>query len=74
MPISYRYLFLKGIPLAVQWLGLHASTAGGPGSIPGHGTKILQAPQRGQKKKKKDIQYKQYCKAPSTVTETVFNK
>ena len=24
----------------VQWLGLHASTAGGPGSIPAQGTKI----------------------------------
>ena len=31
--------------LAIQWLGLHSSTAGGTGSIPGHGTKILQAPQ-----------------------------
>ena len=30
-----------GNSLAVQWLGLHASTAGGPGSIPGPGTKIL---------------------------------
>ena len=27
----------------VQWLGLHASTAGGTGSIPGWETKILQA-------------------------------
>ena len=26
--------------LAIQWLGLHASTAVGPGSIPGWGTKI----------------------------------
>ena len=25
---------------AVQWLGFCASTAGGPGSIPGQGTKI----------------------------------
>ena len=40
-----------GTSLAVQWLGLHASTAGGPGSIPGLGTKILPAPQRGQKTK-----------------------
>ena len=32
-----------GIPLVVQWLGLRASTAGGTGSIPGGGTKILQA-------------------------------
>ena len=30
----------KGTSLAVQWLGLHASTAGGIGLIPGRGTKI----------------------------------
>ena len=29
-----------GTSLAVQWLRLHASIAGGVGSIPGHGTKI----------------------------------
>ena len=29
--------------LAIQWLGLCASIAGGMGSIPGQGTKILQA-------------------------------
>ena len=28
---------------AVQWLGLHASTAGGTGLIPGWRTKILNA-------------------------------
>ena len=28
--------------LAVQWLGLHAFTAEGAGSIPDQGTKILQ--------------------------------
>ena len=28
------------IPVAVQWLGLSAVTAKGPGSIPGQGTKI----------------------------------
>ena len=27
--------------LAVQWLGLHASTTGGTGSIPGQGTKMF---------------------------------
>ena len=32
-----------GNSLALQWVGLHASTAEGPGSIPGWGTKILQA-------------------------------
>ena len=31
--------------LAVQWLRLHASSAGGMGSIPGRGTKIPQATQ-----------------------------
>jgi len=30
-----------GTSLAVQWLRLHAPTAGGIGSIPGQGTKIL---------------------------------
>ena len=30
----------KGNSLAVQWLGLPASTAEGPGQIPGQGTKI----------------------------------
>ena len=37
----------------VQWLGLHTSTAGSPGLIPGRGTKILQAVHLDQKKKKK---------------------
>ena len=36
--------------LAVQWLRLHASTAGGTGSIPVRGTKIPHAAQRGQKR------------------------
>ena len=34
---------ILGNSLVVQWLGLHASTAGAPGSIPGQGTKIPQA-------------------------------
>ena len=37
--------------LAVQWLGFHACTAGGTGSIPGWGPKILQARRHGQKRK-----------------------
>ena len=37
--------------LVVQWLGPCPSTAEGSGSIPGWGTKILQA--EGKKKKKK---------------------
>ena len=39
--------------LAVQWLGLCASTAVGMGSLPGQGTKIPQATWHSQKKKKK---------------------
>lgn len=38
-----------GISLAVKWLGLCTFTAEGVGSIPGCGTKIVQAMQRGQK-------------------------
>ena len=38
--------------LVVQWLGLSALTARGPGSISGWGTKIPQATQHGQKKKR----------------------
>ena len=33
----------QGISLVVQWLRLHASSAGGLGSIPGQGTKIPHA-------------------------------
>ena len=38
-----------GNSLAIQWLGLRAFTAEGPGPIPGWGTKIPQAARRGQK-------------------------
>ena len=41
-----------GNSLAVQWLGLFASIAGGPNSIPGQGTKILQDMQPKEKKKR----------------------
>ena len=43
-----------GTSLAVQWLRLHTSTAGGAGSIPGGGTKIPRATRHGQKKKRKE--------------------
>ena len=39
----------EGLPWGVQWLRLHATTAGGVGSIPGRGTKIPHAGQCGQK-------------------------
>ena len=42
-----------GSSLVVQWLGLCALTAEGPGSIPGQGTKIPQAAWHSQNKKKK---------------------
>lgn len=35
----------------VQWLGLHAVTAKGPGLIPGQGIKILQSVRHSQKKR-----------------------
>ena len=45
----YSIYLVKNLPLgtslAVQWLRLHASTAGGMCSIPGRGTKIPHAVQ-----------------------------
>ena len=41
--------------LAVRWLGLQTSTAGGVGSTPGQGTKILHVALLGQKKKKNEF-------------------
>ena len=41
-----------GTSLAVQWLRVCISTAGGTGSILGWGMKILHAVRHGQKKKK----------------------
>jgi len=38
---KYEY---HGTSLVVQWLRLHASNAGGVGSIPGWGIKILMWP------------------------------
>ena len=47
------YADIFGKSLVVQLLELCASTAGGPGLIPGWRTKISQVLQCGQKKKKK---------------------
>ena len=41
----------------VQWLGLPAFTAEGLGSIPGRGTKILQATGSKAKKRKKNVKF-----------------
>ena len=38
--VSLPVKMTLGTPLMVQWLGLGAFTAKGPGSIPGQGTKI----------------------------------
>ena len=51
-----RYKPPPGTSLAVQWLGLCASTAGGPGIDPCWGTKILHAAWHGKKQKQKDKQ------------------
>ena len=47
-----RIEIFVGNSLVVQWLEFHVSTAEGPGSIPGQGTKIPQAAWRSQKRKK----------------------
>ena len=55
--LSLRVDWSAGTSLVVQWLGLHASNAGGAGSIPGPGTKIPHAmpknPTCHKKKKRK---------------------
>ena len=55
--ITGIFLYVRnmgGTSLAVQWLRLRTSAAGGAGSIPGRGTKIPHATQHGQKKRKKE--------------------
>ena len=52
--VTLHIIFLKveflGSSLAVRWLGLRTSTAGGTGLIPGRGARILHAVQCGKKK------------------------
>ena len=43
-----------GNSLAVQWLRLHTSSAGGAGLIPGQGTRIPHATRHSQKVRKKE--------------------
>ena len=50
-----------GTSLAVQWLGLCASTAGGPGSIPGQGTEIPQVMPCSPKQTNKQTKNKTKC-------------
>ena len=44
--LKYEHL---GTSLVIQWFRLHASNAGGVGSIPGWGTNIPHAVEHGQK-------------------------
>ena len=46
---------MSGTLLVVQWIRFHAYTAVGMGSIPGLGTKIPDATQHDQKKKKSHV-------------------
>ena len=55
-----------GNSLVVQWLGLCAFTATGPGSIPARGTKIPKAAWHGQRKKKKKPHH-EYSTSGNTV-------
>ena len=63
---------LPGTSLAVQWLGLSASTAEGTGSIPGQGTKIPYTIWRSQKKSSfKNNNKKQNKTLPSYLSSVV---
>ena len=50
--VTQAFREYSGTSLAVQWLRLHTSTAGGTGSVPGQGTESLHAAWHGQKTKK----------------------
>ena len=64
-----------GTSLAILWLRLHASNAGGMGSIPGRGNKIPQATQHGKKKrggKKRRCQMKEYMQLKNVESYILF--
>ena len=61
-----------GNSLAVGWLGLRASTAGGTGSIPSRGTKILHAAWRSKKKKTQKSRKNNYQAREVTAAKTVY--
>ena len=54
---------ISGTPLAVRWLKLHASIAGGSDSTPGQGTKITHAMQHDKNKKQLFF----YCFGPPSM-------
>ena len=58
--------------LAVQWLELHASTVGDPGSIPGGGTKILHAGNCSQKLNKNSPTLRERVEAITSPTSWQF--
>ena len=53
--LSLKSSHFRGTSLAVQWLALRASNAGGAGLIPGRGTRIPHVARGSKKKKKKKI-------------------
>ena len=57
-----NYKMILGTSLVAHWLGLWASSAGGTGSIPGRGTKILYAGWCGQKNNKKRFYHSIFTK------------
>ena len=76
---TIKFLFQNcdtGASLVVQWLKLHASSAGGAGSIPGRGAGIPGASQP----KKQNRKQKQYCNKFKkdfknwSISESLFSK
>ena len=63
---------IQGTSLEVQWLRLHASTAGFTGLIPDQGSKIPHAMQCGQKKKKKDKKIQKKVDCSHSISGTVL--
>ena len=51
---TFEEIMAEGTSLVVRWLRLHASTAGGSGSIPGQGTFFLVWPKKTKKKGRKN--------------------
>ena len=61
-----------GNSLAVQWLGLCVSTAGGPGSIPGQGAKIPYAAQHWPKQTNKQKNPTKQTKKPPVSQDNIY--
>ena len=60
---------LSGNSLAVQWLGLCASTPGGTGSIPGRGTKIPQATRKTKIKERLKPEVQKWKQGPEQLEQ-----